>query len=333
VNDRQLFSRWAFGVAALLGPWSPGCGGGAHDTNQQTPKAMAPSDSSADAGHSGDTAGHGAAGASVAMHAQDAGASPKDAHVSTPADAGSDSMSTAPESVAFRVSELYVRDPHMYLGTTDITDTPLLGTSVNGSLISNGLTMDYDMDGFLDVSILPVFAPLDAKAATASVRLVDARCSLADAHKCEASEKPGLDAHWTIENRSQGACLEPMPDTTSDFKPAVSVPMAPCFVTTEGQDLTINLGGINIAMTATRIAATYEGDPVTRLVDGLLAGFVTDAHAKEALLPAYLPLIGGTPLTDYLQKTDADSSTSPTGEGGFWLYINFVATPVDYSAE
>jgi hypothetical protein len=237
-------------------------------------------------------------------------------------------------AAAFRVTELFVRDPHVYLSNyADITDKPFLGTSVNGSLIANGLTMDYDMDGFLDVSILPIVRPLDPRAKQASLQLVDARCALADAGQCQLSSKPGLDAHWTIENRMQGACLEPMAGTTSNYTPAIGVPMAPCFVTTEGRDLMINLGGISIAMTEARIAATYVGDPPAQLGDGLLAGFVSTKHAMEALLPTYLPLIGGTPLTDYLDQSDSDAMQSPTGESGYWLYINFVATPVDYPAQ
>jgi hypothetical protein len=244
--------------------------------------------------------------------------------------ASSDADAAAPtgEPASFRVGELYVRDPHMYLGDTDITDQDLLGTSVNGSLIKNGLTMDYDMDGFLDVSILPILTPLDPTAKSATLRLVDARCS--SDTKCEPSAKPGLDVQFPIENRSQGSCLEPMPDTTSDFSPAIDVPMAPCFVTTEARDFTINLGGVSIALTSARIAANYDGDAPGKLEHGLLMGFVTQAHAMAALLPDYLPLLGGTPLTEYLRDQDRDTTHSPNSEDGFWLYINFVAVPVQY---
>jgi hypothetical protein len=286
---------------------------------------------SADHGAGGGSAqSHGTGGTGTTAMQHDAGAKPQTMmreDAATPSDV--DAAAPAAEPTAFRVGELYVRDPHMYLGDTDITDQELLGTSVNGSLIKNGLTMDYDMDGFLDVSILPILEPLDPAAKDASLHLVDARCSSAE--KCEASTNSGLDVRFAIENRAQGSCLEPMADTTSGFSPAVDVPMAPCFVTTDARDFSIDLGGVSIALTAARIAASYEGDAPGKLTHGLLMGFVTDAHAMQALLPDYLPLLGGTPLTDYLRDQDRDMAHSPNSENGFWLYINFVATPVDYA--
>jgi hypothetical protein len=241
---------------------------------------------------------------------------------------GSDAAMTDASDKPFRVAELFVRDPHMYLGDTDITDSDVLGTSVNGSLIKDGLTMDYNKDGFLDVSILPILMPFDPSAKTASLHLVDADCS--SDTQCQPSATPGLDVQFAIENRTQGSCLEPMADTTSGFSPAVDVPMAPCFVTTDAHDFTINLGGVSIMLTAARIAATY-GEAPGGLTHGLLMGYVTQAHAMAALLPDYLPLLGGTPLTDYLRDQDRDKAHSPNSEDGFWLYINFVAPPVQYT--
>jgi hypothetical protein len=288
---------------------APAHGGAGHDVTQHADAGTVAMQH--DAGHP----------APVTMH--------DDAAVAPAADAGAD---TLPASASpFRVKDLFVRDPHMYLGTTDITDDAILGTSVNGSLIKNGLTMDYDMDGFLDVSILPILTPLDPAAKSASLHLIDARC--ASDTQCEPSVSVGLDVQFAIENRAQGTCLEPMPDTTSGFTPAVDVPVAPCFATTDAHDFTINLGGVSIALTAARIGASYDGDPPSQLTHGLLMGFVTDAHAMQALLPDYLPLLGGTPLTDYLRDQDRDMAQSPNAENGFWLYINFTASPVQYTRQ
>lgn len=288
-----------------------------------------------DSGNGGTSGGgmqsHGSGGAGTSSMQHDAGDSMQmtmhgeDASVGGGGDAGMQDASATP----FRVGELYVRDPHMYLGDTDITDSDVLGTSVNGSLIKDGLTMDYNMDGFLDVSILPILVPLDPAAKNASLHLVDASC--ASDTQCEPSAKPGLDVQFAIENKSQGTCLSPMADTTSGFSPAVDVPVAPCFVTTDARDFTINLGGVSIMLTAARIGATYDGDAPGKLTHGLLMGYVTQAHAMAALLPDYLPLLGGTPLTDYLRDQDRDKASSPNSEDGFWLYINFVATPVQYT--
>jgi hypothetical protein len=47
-------------------------------------------------------------------------------------------------------------------------------------------------------------------------------------------------------------------------------------------------------------------------------------------LPDYLPLLAGTPLSDYLRAEDRDQAQSPTGDDGYWVYINFSAGSVDY---
>jgi hypothetical protein len=270
----------------------------------------------------------GGGGGSTAMQ-HDAGSNPQTMMLEDAATSsgGNDAGASAASTTAFRVGELFVRDPHMFLSTTDITDDAILGTSVNGSLVKNGLTMDYDMNGFLDVSILPILTPSDPSVKTASLHLADADCS--SDTQCQAKATAGLDVDFTIENRTQGNCLEPMDGTTSDFTPAIDLPVAPCFVTTEGRDFSINLGGVTLQLTAARIAASYDGD---KLAHGLLMGFLTDMHAMQALLPDYLPLLGGTPLTDYLRDQDRDMAQSPNAENGFWLYINFTAIPVDYSA-
>lgn len=234
-------------------------------------------------------------------------------------------------ATSLRVSDLLVRDPHIFVNGTDITDDASLGTSLNGSLIKNSLTMDYDMDGVLDTSILPILTPLDPSAQTAQLDLIDARC--ASAAMCQASASPGLAAHFAIENHAQGSCLEPMAGTTSSFTPAVTVPMAPCFVTTESRDMTLTLAGIKLALTAAKVAARYDGNPPTQLVDGLIMGFLTDAAAMQALLPSWVLLYGGMPLSGYMRAQDRDAMQSPNGESGFWLYINFTAVPVTYPAQ
>lgn len=334
----------ALAFALLLFPGAGACGssgGGARDSDGKASDSSTgghgsggttANHGSGSGGSSGSMQSHGSGGAGTTAMQHDAGNDPMptmpgdDAAVAGGGgDAGMQNASETP----FRVGELYVRDPHMYLGDTDITDSDVLGTSVNGSLIKDGLTMDYNMDGFLDVSILPILVPLDPAAKTGSLHLIDASC--ASDTQCEPSTKPGLDVQFAIENKSQGTCLSPMADTTSGFSPAVDVPVAPCFVTTDARDFTINLGGVSIMLTAARIGATYDGDAPGKLTHGLLMGYVTQAHAMAALLPDYLPLLGGTPLTDYLRDQDRDKAKSPNSEDGFWLYINFVATPVQYT--
>lgn len=304
-----------------------GCGGGtsSHDVSSSEPPRAGESSPPAPNDTAGreSTEGPGSSG-QPSTDAPDA-AAPPEARADATVDAGAQ---PAPAR-AFRLTELSLRDPHFFLATTDITDNPVLGSSVNGTLIRDGLTMDFDDDGFIDLSIVAAFASFDSAAPSAEMRMVDASCPPDAPAQCRLDPGGGLDVQWTIENRANGTCLEPVAGTTSAYSPAVTAPSAPCFVTTEQRDLTIDLGGIRIAMIACSVAASYDAGG-QRLVDGLIAGFVTDANAMQALLPSYLPLLAGSPVSDFLNDDDHDLEQSPTDENGFWLYLNFEAEMVEY---
>jgi len=92
----------------------------------------------------------------------------------------------------------------------------------------------------------------------------------------------------------------------------------------------MDVGGIKIKVTAARVSATYQASPPA-LVKGLLAGFVTRTAAMEATLPSAAgPTVAGDSLSTYIRQRDYDQSASPNGEDGFWMYMNFVAKPIDY---
>jgi hypothetical protein len=278
-------------------------------------------------GAAGSAGGAGAAGKG-STQTPDAGVTRPDAGKA----AGATDAGAAPIT-ALRVTSLLLRDPHFFLSGMDITDMPFLGQSVNGSLIQNGLTMDYDGNGFVDVSFLVLLQPLAPTAATAHLQLIDGNCDVKSPTHCAPKPQPGLNASFTIENRAQGACLEPVAGTTTAGNtPPVSTPMGPCFVTMTPTDLTIVLGGISIPMTQASLAATYAGTPPSKLMTGLISGFVTKTKAMQALLPDYLGVpLAGTPLSDYLHTADADKAQSPNGEDGYWLYVNFTAEPIMYT--
>jgi hypothetical protein len=223
---------------------------------------------------------------------------------------------------------MFLRDPHIFFGPVDFTDVPNLGISVNTWLIPSRISMDGDNDGFLDVSVLALLEPSVAGGPIATLKLVDANCTADSNQPCVASTHAGLTASWTVENRMTGKCLEPIPNSTSNAKPPITVPAAPCFLTSTDSNLVVNLGGMTIAFSAARVSATYRGDPPEQLVDGLISGFVTNAAAMRAVLPPDLGPAAGTPISDYVVKGDHDLMTSPTGEDGFWMYLNFVATPI-----
>src|SRR5262249_4989754 len=127
------------------------------------------------------------------------------------------------EPRAFRVTELNVRDPHIFVsvpifGCQDITDNvPLLGrgSSVNGRLNSSITSDTTPMDGFFDLSILALFNPLDQTgAATSPVNLYSqADCSTQGTMACipHLGVAPST---GTITNHSSGQCLPILPGTT-----------------------------------------------------------------------------------------------------------------------
>lgn len=278
-------------------------------------------------------------GASALRDAAAGDASPSQVGTGTAKDGGSGKVDAAavdsgppPAMAAFRLTELYLRDPHFFLSSVDLTDQPLLGMSVNGSLIPDGINKDADGDGFLDLSVLGLFTPLDPAAMTGHMDLFDADCPVNDATHCTKDPQPTLNAALIIENRAQGNCLEPVAGTTSAFMPAISVPAGPCFVTSQAMDLVFNVGGIDVAMTGARIAASYSGGrPPNQLINGLIAGFVTETNAMQAVLPSDVGApLAGMPLANFLRSQDRDKAQSPNGEDGWWVYFNFVAKPVEY---
>jgi hypothetical protein len=233
---------------------------------------------------------------------------------------------------AFRITALYLRDPHIFVGTSDITEAPVLGMSVNRSLIPDQLGKDADKDGFLDASLILQLTTGDVLALPgAQLVMSSAKCPTSPNVPCKP--EAGLSAIWSVELRASGECLSPLPMTTSAYQPPVSAPSAPCFVTTNANDLTMDLGGIKIQVTAARIGATYQLQPRAALTQGLIAGFVTNAAAMAAIVPSEAgPPVGGSALSTFVRQRDHDLAMSPNMQDGFWMYLNFVAEPVQYES-
>jgi hypothetical protein len=232
---------------------------------------------------------------------------------------------------AFRFTELSLRDPHFFVGLTDATERPVLGMSINHSLIPDKLTMDADGDGFVDVSIIVLLRPFDPHANEAELTLVDGNCPVGRTKSCTHNPKSKLQATWTIANHASGTCLEPLPNTTNPaYEPAATLPTAPCFVTTSGKELVFNLGGVDVPIIAGQVSASYRPEPAPGLIRGLVSGFVTTAAAKRTILPDDSGA-APTALNDYVRQADHDLASSPTMEDGFWIYMNFVAESIEYT--
>lgn len=234
--------------------------------------------------------------------------------------------------MAFRITELKLRDPHLFYGSSDLTETPVLGQSVNRTLIPNQLTMDSDRDGFLDTSVILLMQPFDPRASSASLTMVEANCPVDTSKPCEPKPGSATNVTWSLQNMLEGMCLGPIAGTTSGFQPPIAVPSAPCFTTTTGNMLDLDLGGVSLPVLDAKISATYQNQPSAALANGLLMGFVTGQAAMDAVLPRDLgPPVGGTPFANYVRRQDRDQAQSPNMQDGFWMYLNFVAKPVTYT--
>lgn len=236
---------------------------------------------------------------------------------------------TEPVLGAFRFTDLDLRDPHVYakvsVFTVDITDS---GESLNGGL-HEALTSDSDEDGFLDLSPVNLFEPLDQGAATTPAKIdPGARCT---APPEEVVCEPAAPIATTANNSSSGTCLGVLSGTTTaSYSPEVATPTAPCFAT-DAMNLTFDLTGIPLTLKGVQIAASYVGNPATAETNGLIRGFMSEADADATILPADLPVVGGEPLSKLLpggKESPAGHDDRDVREGvtGWWFYLNFTAT-------
>ena len=240
----------------------------------------------------------------------------------------------------FRFSDLDLRDPHVIadlgvLGCNDITDDGGLFPSVN-ELIQDGITMDSEPDGFLDLNVLVQFRPFDP---AGMGQRVDQRYGLCTAPMAGTSCTHDPDVDSTIFwydtlPLGGGTCLEPLPGSTTGYSPQISTPMAPCFVTLEG-DLSVGFLGVAFPLQRAQLAATLVGGPPLELSDGLMMGFLSEADADTLTFPIDVPFVGGDPLSSVLPggATNCDPGDDTDfldAVRGWWFYFNFVAAEVSY---
>jgi cysteine-rich repeat protein len=240
-------------------------------------------------------------------------------------------------ATAFRLSDLDLRDPHVFvnfIGCRDVTDTQLAGFSVNNSLQTSITTDGSDPDTLLDLSIVLVFRPLGQSSATSPVEIHFADCT-SPMSTTTCTTGMGQTIKATATNMTGGQCLAALAGTTHPYTPAITNATAPCFVTNP-VTVTINLGGIPITLNDARLAATYVGSPATSLTNGLLMGFISQTDAENTIIPTTFPLVGGMPLSSLLAggmnacPTYSDMDTD-NGVAGWWFYLNYPATKVPWT--
>jgi hypothetical protein len=235
---------------------------------------------------------------------------------------------------AFRISSLYLRDPHVFvnfIGCRDITDNQLAGFSINNN-IQTSIQTDGDGDGRLDLNYVILFDPLDQAAANGSVSWVNATCLAPFASpSCWAVTATA----GTYTNSIASTCLAPVVGTTHGYVPAITTASAPCFVVSVGT-LTLNLGGIPVTLHDAFVGATYSGFPATNLSNGFIRGFLSESDANNTIIPMSMALIGGLPFSQLLPggaNCCAAFSDKDVNNGvvGWYFYLNFTATQVPFT--
>lgn len=237
---------------------------------------------------------------------------------------------------AYRIIDLDLRDPHVFvsfIGCRDVTDLPLAGFSVNNEL-QTSLQGDEDGGGLLDSSPTLVFRPLDRTSATSPLELHYAECT---APLSTTTCSPGVESPTmsTASHQVTGTCLQFEAGTTRPYAPAITNTSGPCF-SSSTQSVSLNLGGIPLFLRDARVAATYVGSPASTLVNGLLAGFVSEADANATILPATFPLVGGQTLASLLPGGPSNCAPHNDkdvngGVTGWWFYLNFTARRVPWN--
>ncbi len=259
-------------------------------------------------------------------------------------------LSNAPP--AFRVTRLWLRDPHVFtpelppplegLSCTDVTDMDILGFSANGQIQQSIDSDGDDSDLYLDLSLVAVFEPLDSSAgATGNVTIGTANCLASTPRDCVASAD-AMSETTTYTNTGTGACmtLDQATLSSANYTPGIDIPQDDCFAT-GGVTIDFILAGAPLTLQNVSVAAEYNGTPnVQGLITGVMRGFLSEADAAKATIEgpagpvALVELLRGTsdcpgPVDDRDHLISGDKG-SPKG---WWFYMNFEATRLlSYSA-
>jgi len=131
-----------------------------------------------------------------------------------------------PWAVTFRINDLALRDPHLFLpliDCMDVTDVGDVSVSFNSSL-QLSLQNDLNGDGLLDLSYIVRLRPLDqTDGATGEFAVGTALCSAPLASTSCRADGSSLTVS-THASQTEAACLGPLPGTTSPTSPGSTAP-------------------------------------------------------------------------------------------------------------
>ncbi len=247
------------------------------------------------------------------------------------------------EPTAMRATDLNLIDPHTYvdmglLGCWDVTNN--LGNQAVNAQLETAITTDDDGDGYLDLSLIMVFRPLDpAGGVTGPLDLVVGQCTAPMAGTVCDVDPAQPPQSTTYTNESSGDCLGTYPGThRTSYTPGLTIPSAPpvCFWST-GATITVTFGSISFPLQDVQVAGNYSGNPVDTLANGFMRGFLSEADANNIIFPPDMALIHDKALSSLLpggagccaSHDDRDTGLDGTTVG-WWFYFNFPAERVTW---
>lgn len=249
--------------------------------------------------------------------------------------AWSDAIGVPVPTTAFRLSDLDLRDPHVFVDAVvacpDVTDVGFLLIPALNDTLAAAITGDDDGDNLLDLSVLLLFRDLDPLGIGAPLDLARGLCTAPiGTTSCTADPMVPLTG-LSYDGQAAGICLEAVPGTTSGYVPAIVEPSAPCFVTAP-ETVTVELAGIQVPLESSQVSATFLGTPPDRLATGLLSGFLRESDADQIMLPAEF---GGGVLSDLLPGGAGSCAAGNDldlldGVSGWWFYLAFEADEVPF---
>jgi len=248
------------------------------------------------------------------------------------------------EPYAYRVTKISVIDPHVYFALIEG------GDCADVTKILNAWLLNELIGG--DISQALVFYPATADdGAEVPMRLVHAQCN-GDLDTCSEITEPGdVPLTSVASNKGIGTCSIVLPETwNTDYSEdgTPNVANAPCF-SSEPRDGTIRLAGSDdlpvVSLQDIQISASYtvsEEGKVTSLIKGNLRGYLRQSAAMMVVGMIegvsepfnFWGSIGGgdgCQVDPEMPIDDTDPNPDPGDmDAGFWLYINFEATRVEW---
>ncbi|AKF05542.1 DUF4215 domain-containing protein [Sandaracinus amylolyticus] len=267
----------------------------------------------------------------------------------------------------FRITSLTLISPRVIVdvplgGCQDITvncASVFGGCAADGvnTMLAQALNPTTTTGGEYSLHLVPIFRPYAPGTATTPADFhLNAECNQSPTpDSCGPAATAPSVAMSSVTNRSTGTCFTPIASEvntragTPAAYPTVNTVSGPCFIS-DAETLTIDIGGILVPLRDATLSAAYDGTAVgsRRLVNGVVRGFLTEADALTAALPADLPLVGGDPLYEHLQAgnrtvsgvadacnvgggTNEDDADMNGTTRGFWFFLNFTAEEITWT--